>query len=113
MREDHGNTTETEPPTRPYEQCPRFARYSVNHFLSDPDQDKRVDLPNEPRCGLGKARRMPVATPYPDLLPNRGVKPRELASSLAWESDTPAEQRALREQSRRALGRAKECSVPT
>ena len=73
----------------PYLDCPRFERCDCNYCLLDPlgDECERAALPGEPRCRLPKTRRMELAARHPDLLPHRGLWPRE----LAWESLAQAE----------------------
>lgn len=83
-------------PIEPQRDCPRWLGCSVNCCPLDPARDRctRVDLPGEPRCRLGKKRRMSIAVKYPDLLPWRGLKPPELAATLRWESLTAADREA-------------------
>ena len=95
---------------KPYRECPRFSRCSVNHCPLGPDKDKRVDLPGEPRCTLGKKRRMAIAAQYPDLLPWKGLRPRELSGMRAWEA-LPEEEKQRRRQVVALARRAKRCGA--
>lgn len=85
----------------PFEDCPQYSHCSTNRCPLDPERDKRVDLEGEPKCPLGKTRRMRIAAQYPKLIPWRGLWPRELAARLRWEAMSEAEQEAVREAARK------------
>jgi hypothetical protein len=91
----------------PYLECPRFERCSVNHCLLDPLRVacERESIPGDPetRCTLPKRRRMAIAARHPELLPDRGLRPRELAAMQRWEALTPEQRERLAERGRAAL----------
>ncbi|WP_242346851.1 hypothetical protein [Anaeromyxobacter terrae] len=78
---------------RPPEHCPRSSGCSVAICPLDPEQAKRVSLPGEPRCELGKARRTRIAAEFPELLPERGLSATEFARWLDWETMPEGEKR--------------------
>ena len=90
---------------RPFKECPRFERCSVNHCPLDPDvyRLERESIPGdrETKCGLPKRRRMEIAARHPEALPWRGLWPAELAAVQRWEAMPPEER-----ERRVAAGRA-------
>jgi hypothetical protein len=70
----------------PYEACPRFEACSVPVCPLDPEQAARVRLPGEDRCALGRTYRARIAARFPEVLPGRGLFPRELAAVRRWEA---------------------------
>lgn len=72
------------------QQCPRFGRCSAPTCPLDPDQDRQIALPGEPKCGLAKLRRHAIGKKAG--LPREGLTKREWAGRQGWKSIDEAEQ---------------------
>lgn len=67
--------------------CPRFDVCSAPICPLDIEKDKRIQLNGEPKCKLGKRRRMKLGYG----LPWKGLTPNELAAKTRWEQKSKKE----------------------
>ncbi|HLY95191.1 MAG TPA: hypothetical protein VKP14_10115 [Gaiellaceae bacterium] len=63
----------------PFRECPSFESCSCNVCPLDPRAAEREELPGEDPCGAQRATRERIAAKYPELLPGKGLLPREVA----------------------------------
>jgi 5-methylcytosine-specific restriction endonuclease McrA len=66
--------------TEPMKLCPRYERCNAPLCPLDPDQELRTYLPGEPKCTLGKARRLKLG----ESLPRLGMTKREWSTHNSW-----------------------------
>ncbi len=67
--------------------CPHFDTCSAPICPLDIEKDKRIQLNGEPKCKLGKARRMELGAD----LPWKGLTSKELAGKRSWEAKSEKE----------------------
>jgi len=81
---------------QPYKECPRFDWCSSNKCPLDPDLDKRVVLPDDPKCTAFKSIRMKIAANYPVLLPRQGLTKYEWKAKKTWATMDPAKKEKIK-----------------
>ena len=69
---------------KPFTDCPRFNKCSVNKCPLDPDYDTMKTHPDDPerKCRLSKNRRIAIAENYPGVLVYGGMTGREYAATV-------------------------------
>ncbi|WMW25379.1 hypothetical protein RE474_01265 [Methanolobus sediminis] len=79
---------------KPFFDCPRFKKCSVNNCPLDPEYPDICTDPRdiEGKCTLGKVYRLRIAERYHGVFKLGGMTRREFAALKAWGSKTPEEQ---------------------
>jgi len=67
--------------------CPRFHKCSAPICPLDSERRKRIRHKDEPKCELGKSKRMKLG----HALPWKGLFPNEMAAKIRWEKKSKKE----------------------
>lgn len=83
----------------PPEECPRYARCSVNHCPLDPDKNGHLSIigDKERVCLMEKTVRQRIGSKYAAILPLAGLTAREAAGARIWAKYPAAQQWSMRE----------------
>lgn len=84
---------------RPFEECPRYERCSVNSCPLDPEQEDHTvhKLDKEQKCPMEKRVRVRIGSQYPEVLSRGGMTVREYAAAQTFAKLSPAERLKAKE----------------
>lgn len=91
--------------TKPYRECPRYNKCSVNNCPLHPIFPELYLDPEDSqlKCTLEKEVRFRIGSKYPNLLKFQGLTPREWAGKKRFEGLTDQDKELVRDRARRAI----------
>jgi hypothetical protein len=99
---------------KPYRECPRYQKCSVNNCPLHPIFPELYLDPEDVqvKCTLEKEVRHKIGSKYPDLLKFQGLTPREWTGKKRFEGLSNQDKELVRERARRAIRSACQPEVP-